>query len=66
MLDKLSPREREIVTALAANQLSNKGLARQFGLSDGTIKQHLHNIYRKTGTTSRMQLVVIALQAFAP
>ena len=42
-------REREVMR-LAAEGLTNKTIARQLGVSEGTIKLHLHNIYRKLGS----------------
>jgi RNA polymerase sigma factor (sigma-70 family) len=42
----LSPREREVALLIARN-LSNKEIARALGLSEGTVKQHAHNIFRK-------------------
>jgi two-component system nitrate/nitrite response regulator NarL len=42
----LSPRERE-VARLVARGLANKEIARELGLSQGTIKIHVHNISRK-------------------
>jgi two-component system nitrate/nitrite response regulator NarL len=56
----LTPREREIVL-LAAEGLSNKEIARKLGLSDGTIKIHLHNIYHKLGVSNRTALTALAL-----
>jgi DNA-binding CsgD family transcriptional regulator len=44
----LSARELEVVV-LVANGLANKEIARQLHVSEGTIKLHLHNIYRKLG-----------------
>ena len=42
----LSPRERE-VARLVARGLANKEIARELGLSQGTIKIHVHNISLK-------------------
>jgi LuxR family maltose regulon positive regulatory protein len=42
----LSPRETEVLT-LAAEGLTRDGIAIQLGLSAGTVKTHLENIYRK-------------------
>jgi DNA-binding CsgD family transcriptional regulator len=53
----LSPREREIAL-LVARGLSNKEVARELGLSDGTVKISLHGIFRKLGTKSRYSLIV--------
>jgi DNA-binding NarL/FixJ family response regulator len=42
----LSPRERE-VARLVAQGLANKEIARELGLSHGTVKLHIHNIFLK-------------------
>ena len=52
----LSPREREVVV-LVARGWSNKRVARQLGLRVGTVKIHLHNIYRKLGVDGRSTLM---------
>jgi len=53
----LSPRERE-VALLVARGLTNKEVARELGLCDGTVKIHLHNIFQKLGAKSRYNLIV--------
>ena len=53
----LTPRERE-VALLVARGLKNKEVALELGLSDGTVKIHLVNIFRKLGTKSRYDLIV--------
>jgi DNA-binding NarL/FixJ family response regulator len=53
----LSPREREIAL-LVARGLSNKEVARALGVSDGTVKIHLHSIFQKLGAKSRYGLIV--------
>jgi len=53
----LPPRESE-VTLLVARGLKNKEVALELGLSDGTVKIHLVNIFRKLGTKSRYDLIV--------
>jgi len=52
----LSPRERE-VAVLIARGLSNKEVARELGVSDGTVKIHVHSIFQKLGTKSRYSLI---------
>jgi DNA-binding NarL/FixJ family response regulator len=52
----LTGREADILKALA-DGLSNKQIARQFWLSEQTIKFHLTNIYRKLGVSSRTEAV---------
>ena len=46
MADALTSREREI-TSLVSVGLSNKEIARHLNRSEGTVKSHLHNIFRK-------------------
>jgi len=52
----LTPRERQ-VALLVIQGLSNKGVARELGLREGTVKIHLHNIFQKLGTRSRFGLI---------
>jgi len=52
----LTPREIEVLRALAGGQ-SNKQMAREFWLSEQTIKYHLTNVYRKLGVSSRTEAV---------
>jgi two-component system, NarL family, nitrate/nitrite response regulator NarL len=53
----LTPREQEIAT-LVAGGLRNKDIARDLGISEGTVKMHLHNLYQKLGIESRTELVL--------
>ena len=52
MVENLSPREGE-VALLVARGLSNKAVAHELGISDGTVKIHMHSILQKLGTKSR-------------
>ncbi len=54
----LSVREREVMR-LAAKGLSNRAIAHELKVTEGTIKLHLHNIYRKLGVKSRFALVAL-------
>ena len=58
----LTPRERE-VALLVARGLSNKQVARELGLSTGTVKQHLHTIFQKLGAKNRHALGVYGPRA---
>ncbi|NMG15712.1 response regulator [Aromatoleum bremense] len=60
-LNKLSPREREILTFIARGQ-SNKEIARQLELAESTVKIHVQNILRKLNLTSRVQAAVFAVE----
>ncbi len=55
----LTDREREIMHLVCAG-LSNKEVGRQLNLSDGTIKVHLHHIYKKLAVRNRTALVALA------
>ena len=55
----LTTRETEIVR-LVAQDLPNKEIADRLGISAGTIKIHLHNIYQKLNVSSRRELVRVA------
>jgi DNA-binding NarL/FixJ family response regulator len=55
----LSPREHDIAL-LVARGLSNKEVARELGLREGTVKINLHRIFQKLGTNNRYSLIVQA------
>jgi len=61
-LGTLSARERE-VALLAARGLGNKAIARELGVTEGTIKLHLHAIYRKLGIKSRFVLIALVAKS---
>jgi len=54
--EDLSSREHE-VARLAASGLSNKLIARELDLSDGTVKMHMHHIFAKLRLGSRVELM---------
>jgi DNA-binding NarL/FixJ family response regulator len=55
----LTPRELELIR-LAAEGLRNKEIASRLGITEGTVKIHLHNIYDKLGVDGRLELVLVA------
>ena len=59
LVEPLSEREIEILR-LIARGLSNKEIAQQLYLSQGTIKVHAHNIYGKLGVNGRTQAIARA------
>lgn len=59
-LDTLTPRERDII-ALLAEGASSKEIAKQLGLTAGTVRAHLHTIYGKLGVENRTQAAVLFL-----
>ncbi|MBL1278324.1 MAG: response regulator [Ectothiorhodospiraceae bacterium] len=60
-LSDLTPRETEIIEHLAIGQ-SNKVIARELGITDGTVKLHVKAILRKLGVSSRVEAAVIAVE----
>ncbi len=61
MLDKLTPREREALQALAEG-LSDKEIAEQLYVSVGTARNHIANILAKLEVQSRLQALVFAVR----
>jgi two-component system nitrate/nitrite response regulator NarL len=59
--DELTPREVEILCLLAEGQ-SNKLIARNLGISDGTVKLHVKAILRKLEVHSRVEAAVMAVE----
>lgn len=60
-IDTLTPRETQIL-GLVAEGLSNKMIAKQLGISDGTVKLHVKAILRKLSVHSRVEAAVIAVE----
>ena len=56
---RLSPRELELVR-ISASGMSNKELAEQLSISEGTVKMHFHHIYEKLGVKGRLELTLYA------
>jgi two-component system nitrate/nitrite response regulator NarL len=58
-IEPLTTRERQIVRVMAEG-LTNKEIAQRLRLAEGTVKVHLHRIYRKLGIANRTALAVRA------
>ncbi len=58
---ELTPRELEILCLLAEGQ-SNKVIARNLGISDGTVKLHVKAVLRKLNVHSRVEAAVMAVE----
>jgi len=56
----LTPREEQVV-ALVADGLSNRQVAEELNLSEHTIKKYLFRIFDKLGISSRVELVLYAV-----
>ena len=50
---QLTPREIELVR-MVADGLRNREIAEQLGITEGTVKAHLHNVYKKLHVETRV------------
>jgi two-component system nitrate/nitrite response regulator NarL len=57
LLASLTSRELEILNRIAQG-LSNKMIARELGISDGTVKVHVKHLLKKLGMRSRVEAAV--------
>ncbi|HRI68856.1 MAG TPA: LuxR C-terminal-related transcriptional regulator [Polyangium sp.] len=55
----LTPRQKEVAGILSRTGLSYKQVASQLAISEGTMRKHTENVYRKLGVHSRAELVVV-------
>lgn len=55
----LTPREL-VLARLVSQGLPNQEIAKAMGIREGTVKVHLHRVYRKLGLANRVALVVHA------
>jgi two-component system, NarL family, nitrate/nitrite response regulator NarL len=63
-IELLTARERQIVRVMAEG-LTNQEIAQRLRLAEGTVKVHLHRIYRKLGIANRTALAILAHTNFA-
>ncbi len=61
VLSQLSPREMEVLT-LVARGLSNKEIAAELGLVEGTVKIHVTNILSKLRVSDRTQAILAGVK----
>ena len=60
-VDALTGRQAEILQSLARG-LTNKDIARQFGLSVRSVEEHVNHVIEKVGAANRTEAVAIALR----
>jgi two-component system, NarL family, nitrate/nitrite response regulator NarL len=56
----LTERELQIMTAVVAGY-TNKDIAKEFSLSEDTVKHHLSHIFDKLGVSNRLELALFAI-----
>lgn len=61
VLFDLTERERQILCRLTVGE-SNKEIARALDLAEKTVRNHLHNVFRKMAVADRTQAVILALR----
>jgi two-component system nitrate/nitrite response regulator NarL len=57
----LTARERQVAN-LVAEGLSNKGIGQRLKVTEGTVKLHVHSIYRKLELSGRAALVALVIK----
>jgi two-component system nitrate/nitrite response regulator NarP len=58
-LGSLTPKERAVVSLVAQGQ-RNREIASELGVTEGTVKVHLHKIYEKLKVANRTELAILA------
>jgi DNA-binding NarL/FixJ family response regulator len=56
----LTPRELEVVSSIVEG-CSNRDIAKQYSISEETVKRHLSNVFDKTGVSTRLELALFAI-----
>jgi DNA-binding NarL/FixJ family response regulator len=59
LMEQITKRELEVLQ-LISRGLSNKEIALEFGLTEGTVKNHILNIFGKLQVKNRVQAVAVA------
>ncbi len=54
---RFTPRQLAVLRVLLSTQGSNKEIATALGLDIATVKTHMQNLYQRTGTQNRSQLI---------
>lgn len=62
LVQLLTKRECECVSALVAGHTTNKDLASKLGCATATVGSHIKNVYIKWGVGTRVELVLFVLR----
>ena len=60
LVERLTPRETQVLQLLAAEGMTNRQIAARLVISEKTVWKHLSNIYGKLGVSSRSEAIVWA------
>lgn len=60
LVERLTPRETEVLEVLAGGGFSDQEIAKRLAISVRTVWKHLSNIYGKLGVSSRSEAIVWA------
>lgn len=61
--DELTHRQREVAGLLCSTGLSYKEVAAKLDISEGTMRKHTENVYRRLGVHSRAELMIALSRA---
>lgn len=61
----ISAREKEVVEAILKG-LNNPDVGKLLFISENTVKRHMNNIFHKTGTKSRYEMIALFLRQIKP
>lgn len=57
----LTSRELDVLLSMAAGR-TDKEIAREFSLTEATVKSHIRTVFQKTGAANRVQAVALAMR----
>ena len=63
--EQLTPRQREILALMAAGY-RNREIAQDLVITEATVVNHIHGIFRRLGVSSRTQAVIYVLSTAQP
>ena len=64
VLDKLSPRERQVIEHVALRGMSDKLVGRKLGLSHRTVEHHRASAMKKLAVKSKVELTRLVASSF--